>query len=133
MVVLSVGILLLAVMLSFSQDNLMFFKNNVKASQVKAALRDMKNAADLVYSQGKEAKTRVYVTIPESTNLTISTLPEGTGLIQAVVYLSGKQQYYDVYTDANLTGSLPSKAGGYCLDVTYVGSVVNITRSSGSC
>ena len=132
-VIISVAMLLLAVMLSFSHDSYGFFLNSIKVGKAKAALNDLKNAADFVFGQGKDAKTRVYVTIPDSCNLTLRTLPGGEGQMQAVVYADGKEQYFDVYTDANLTGSLPSKAGSYCMDVECTGASVSITRSGGSC
>jgi hypothetical protein len=133
MVILSVAILLLAVMLSFNEENYLSFRSNVKVSQVKAALNDLKNAADFVYSQGQGAKTRMYITIPSAANFTITTLSSGRGQIQAVVHVRGDEQYFDVYTDGNLTGSLPQDTGGYCIDVECLEGVVNISRSAGSC
>ena len=133
MVVLSIAMLILAIMLSFNEDSYWFFKDSVKVGQVKATLNNLKNSVDFVYSQGEDAKTRLYVTIPPSSNFTITTLSSGKGQIQAIVYLSGNEQYFDVYTDANLSGTLPSNAGSYCVDVEYMNGLVNITRSSGSC
>jgi hypothetical protein len=133
MVLLSVAMLVLAVILSLNEENYAFFRNNVKVSQVKSALNGLKNAVDFVYSQGTEAKTRIYVTVPSGSNFTIRTLEGGGGQIEAVVYVKGGEQPYDVYTDANLSGVLPSVSGSYCMDVEYVGPQVNITRSDGSC
>ncbi|MBD3388459.1 MAG: hypothetical protein GF416_05255 [Candidatus Altiarchaeales archaeon] len=132
-VILSVAILILAVMLSFNEENYLFFRNNMKVSKAKAALNELKNSADFVYSQGSGAKTRVYVTIPVETNITIETLSTGTGQIQAEVLVNGEREYFDVYTEANLSGSLPEKGGSYCVDIECLGEVVSITRSSGSC
>ena len=133
MVILSVAILILAVMLSFNQDSYQSFRSNLRVSKAKSTLNDLKNAADFVYSQGSGAKTRIYVTIPHASNFTITTLSTGKGQIQTVVYVKGREEYFDVYTNANLTGSLPSNAGGYCIDVESLEEVVNISRSSGSC
>jgi uncharacterized protein (UPF0333 family) len=133
MVILSVGVLILAVMLSFNEENYLSFRSNVKVSGVKAALNDLKNAADFVYSQGSGAKTRIYITIPPESNFTITTLSTGKGQIQAVVHVRGDEQYFDIYTEGNLTGSLPADAGGYCIDVECLEGAVNISRSSGSC
>ena len=108
MIILSVSILILAVMLSFNGDNYSFFQNNLKASQAKAALNDLKKAVDFVYSQGKEAKTTAYITVPPACNISVKTLPEGKGHIEAVLSVNGKNEYYDVYTDANLTGGVPA-------------------------
>jgi len=132
-VILSVAILILAVMLSLNEDNYRFFRNNVKVSTAKSTLNELKKSADFVYSQGKDAKTRVYVTLPPSTNFSINTLPTGRGVIAAAVYVDGKTEEFDVYTDANLTGSLPTTSGSYCIDVHSLGGTVNITRSDGSC
>jgi len=132
-VVISFAILILAVMLSFNEDNYLSFRSNVKVSNVKATLNDLKNAADFVYSQGSGAKTRLHATIPYETNITITTLSDGKGQIQAVIKVKGGEQYFDVYTDGNLTGSLPSKAGEYCVDVECLEGAVSITRSGGSC
>ncbi|MFH1055939.1 MAG: hypothetical protein V1744_07610 [Candidatus Altiarchaeota archaeon] len=133
MVILAMALVILALMLSFNQENYSFFKNNVQVGQVKSTLNNLKNSVDFVYSQGKDAQTRLHVTIPHSSNFTINTLSSGRGQIQAVVYVNGNEEYYDVYTDANLTGSLPSRAGSYCIDVNYTGTYVSISRSSGSC
>jgi len=133
MVILSVAMLVLAIMLSMNEDNMAFFNNNMRVGKVKAALNDLKNAVDFVYSQGRDARTRLFITIPDSANLTVSTLPDGSGHIQATVYLSGRQEYYDVYTQSGLAGVIPSKAGGYCMDVEYGDSAVTITRSNASC
>ena len=132
-VILSVAILILAVMLSMNGDNLRFFNDNVKVSKAKAVLADLKQAADFVYSQGRDARTRVHVAIPDSTNISISTMAAGGGQIQAVVMVGGRQEHFDVYTDANLTGSLPQAPGGYCMDVEYSGREVDVGRSDGSC
>jgi hypothetical protein len=132
-VILSVAILVLAVMLSMNDDNYQFFTNNVRAGKVKAALGELKNAADFVYSQGKDARTRVYITIPPAANFTAKTLPAGKGQIQAVLYVKGKEEYFDVYTDANITGSFPTASGSYCMNVEYMEAAVNISRSTGSC
>jgi hypothetical protein len=132
-VVLSVALMILAVMLSMNEDNYQFFNNNVKVSKAKGAVNDLKNAVDFVYSQGKDAKTSVYVTIPPGTNLTVDTLPAGKGQILAIVYVKGQEESFDAYTDANLTGSLPAAAGSYCIEVRYSGPEVSVSRSSGSC
>jgi hypothetical protein len=132
-VVMSVGILVLAIMLSLNEDSFQLFRGSVRVSQTKAALNDLKNAVDFVYSQGTGARTRLYVTVPPSVNVTFGTLPGGSGQIQAVVYVGGKSEYFDVYTDAAIVGSLPNAAGGYCVDVEYQGDAVNISRSGGSC
>jgi hypothetical protein len=133
MVVLSVAMLVLAVMLSFNEENYRSFRDNLRVSQAKASLNDLENAVNFVYSQGLGAKTRIYVTVPEASNFTVNTLSSGEGQIEALVYIRGKEEYFEVYTQANLTGSLPEKAGQYCIDVECLGEVVNITRSSGSC
>jgi hypothetical protein len=132
-VIMSVAILVLAIMLSMNEDNYLFFKNSVKASQAKAAVSDIKNAVDFVYSQGQDARTRLRITIPSSTNLTVATLAGGGGQIQARVWVSGKPQDFDAFTDANLSGVLPQTGGGYCVDVVYDAPAVNISRSGGSC
>lgn len=133
MVLLSVAMLVLAVILSMNEENYGFFRNSVKVSQVKSALNGLKNAVDFVYSQGKDAKTRLYVTVPSATNFTVRTLPQGGGQIEAVLYIKGSEESFDVYTDANLTGSIPATSGSYCMDVTYAQAGVTISRSDGSC
>jgi hypothetical protein len=133
MIILSVSILILAVMLSFNGDNYSFFENNLKASQAKASLNDLKRAVDFVYSQGEGARTRLLVTVPSSSNISVRTLDGGSGEIRAAVWVSGKREDFDVYTSANLTGSLPTLSGSYCMDVWYTGGLVNISRSTGSC
>ncbi|MFH0861522.1 MAG: hypothetical protein V1875_00695 [Candidatus Altiarchaeota archaeon] len=132
-VILSVAILILAVMLSMNEDNMRFFNDNIKVGKAKAALNDLKQACDFVYSQGRDARTRVYVAVPDSTNISISTMQAGGGRIQAVAMVSGKQEIFDVYTDANLTGSVPQVSGGYCVDVEYSGLGVELGRADGSC
>jgi hypothetical protein len=133
MIILSVSVLILAVMLSFNGDNYSFFENNLKASQAKASLNDLKRAADFVYSQGEGARTRLYVTVPASSNISVRTLSSGSGQIQAIVRVSGKEEDFDVFTAANLTGSIPTLSGSYCMDVLYTAGWVNISRSTGSC
>lgn len=132
-VIMSIAILGLALMLSMNEENFRFFRNNVKVSQAKVAINDLKNSVDFVYSQGRDARTRLHVTIPSSCNLSVSTLPAGGGQIEAVVYASGKEEDFQAYTDANLTGGLPQTSGGYCIDVEYAGAAVNIGRADGSC
>jgi hypothetical protein len=133
MIILSVSILILAVMLSFNGDNFSFFQNNLKVSQAKATLNDLKRATDFVYSQGEGARTRLMVTVPSTSNISMKTLDGGSGQILAVVFVNGKQEEFDVYTDANLTGGLPAVSGSYCMDVLYSLGQVNISRSTGSC
>jgi len=132
-VILSIAMLVLAVTLSMGEENYRFFTDNVKASKAKTTLNELKNAVDFVYSQGKDAKATVYVTVPPSSNFTINTLPTGKGQIQAVVYVGGKEEYFDVYTEANLTGTIPAEAGSYCMTVECSGAEVNISRSTSSC
>jgi Tfp pilus assembly protein PilE len=132
-VILSMAILILAIMLSFNENNYQSFRDNVRVSKAKATLNDLENAVDFVYSQGEGAKTRLHITLPEASNFSVATLSTGKGRIQGIVYVRGEEEYFDAYTDANLTGSLPSEAGGYCVDVEYVNAKVNITRSGGSC
>jgi hypothetical protein len=132
-VILSIAMLILAIMLSMNEDNYQFFSNQIRAGKVKAALNDLKEAVDFVYSQGMDAKATVLITVPTACNISVNTLPGGKGQIDAVFYEKGKIQYYDVYTDANITGSVPSKEGSYCMVVEYSGPEVNITRSEGSC
>ncbi len=131
--IMSVAILVLAIMLSLNENSYQTFKSNVRVGKAKAALNDIKNAVDFVYSQGTGAKTRLYVTVPEASNFTITTLPGGVGHIQCIVYVRGQEEVFDAFTDANITGSIPSTSGGYCIDVEYAEAAVSITRSSGSC
>jgi len=133
MIMLSMGILILSLIMSMNEDNHSFFRNNVRVSKAKATVNDLADAVDFVYSQGRDARTRVYVTVPAAVNITITTLSSGKGQIQALVYVNGKEEYFDAYTDANLTGSIPWKEGSYCMDVECFGELVNITRSTGSC
>ncbi len=132
-IILSLALFVLAVMLSMNQDNLRFFQTNVKAGNIKSTLNDLKNSADFVYSQGSGARSRLFLNIPAASNFTVSTVEGGKGLIRASINISGSYEVFDVYTEANLTGSLPQAAGGYCVDVVCLGEVVSITRSEGSC
>jgi hypothetical protein len=132
-ILLGLAMAVLAAMLSMNEGNYSFFKTGVKAGSIKSTLNDLKNSADFVYSQGRGARTRLYLTLPNDANFTITTLNNSRGLIQAQILNGGAREFYEVYTEANLTGSLPSAAGSYCIDVVCVGEIVNITRSNQSC
>jgi len=130
MVILGVAILVLGVMLSMNEESLQFFETSLRVSKAKASLSQLKNGADFVYSQGSGAKTRVYITIPAATNFSVRTLAAGQGEITATVYVRGKPEVFDAYTDANLSGTLPQKSGAYNIDIGYDGDDVVFSRSA---
>jgi hypothetical protein len=133
MVILGLGLMVLSAMIAMNNDTYSSFKGNFKVSKVKGSLNELKNAVDFVFSQGKDARTRVLITVPASVNITVGTVSSGRGQIAANVFVDGKQEFFDVYTEANITGAIPDKEGSYCMEVECLGEVVNITRSSGSC
>jgi hypothetical protein len=133
MVLLSVAILTLALMLSFNEDNLRFFQDNARIARARASVSDLKNAADFVYSQGQDSMKTVYVTFPAASNFSIRTLENGGGEIEARVYVRGERHDIQEYTMGNLSGLMPDKAGGYCMEVRYEGGAIVMERGEGSC
>ncbi len=132
-IVLGMALTVLVIMLTMGQEKYQNFRDEVRVSKVKATLKDISNSVDFVYEQGKGARTRIYVTFPMAAAINLTTNANGTGIIEGTVYVRGTPSSFFQFVDANLTGSLPTTSGGFCIDVECLGEFVNVTRSTGDC
>lgn len=111
---LSIAAVLLAIVAVLAGLSFLLFSDSVATSQTNDAVRSLSNAVNHVYRQGKGNAVTTKIVLPQ--NITASIVG---GLTQKEIGFTlrttfGDQNFY-VYTDANITGSLPSSAGTFVI------------------
>lgn len=132
-IILGVSMAILSFIWYLTQERYNDFQENVRVAKAENSAKRLKDAVDFVYRQGAGAKTRLYLTVPEATDVSVYTTADGTGVAEFFVHLHNNYSSVYAYSYANLTGEIPNVTGSYCIDVISLSGVVNVTRSTGSC
>jgi hypothetical protein len=124
LIILAAALVVLLVILEVSTETLSSAGSEIRHRKAQNAIDEIADAAELVYQQGVGAKTKVYVSFPNTINTvsitdqTIAITFKGTG--QDPVYRN---------VGFSLNGSIPSDEGFYWITVEAKESVVDISTS----
>ncbi len=111
LVILAIGLGILAIIISSSQQSLLSSQDTVRLAQAQDASRALAQAADEVYSEGPGSRKQVQVTIPEGVNST--TVSNRTINIRVGIQSGFTDE--NAQTRAIVVGTIPRQAGTYKL------------------
>jgi hypothetical protein len=123
-VILSLMLSIFIVIVVSNNNMLSTSTSRLNQDKANSALDDISNAANSVYQQGTGAKTRVYVSVPQSAfNSTVF-----NKTIKLQMYVKGQriQTVYRLF-DFDINGTLPNSSGSYWVDVEAYDSYVNMS------
>lgn len=122
LVIVAIGLSALLAFFALSQDKLAETRTALALAEAKETVELLAKAADTVYSEGVNSTRKVYVTIPEGTNFTRSSISGKTLLLSLRV--PGGYTDASARTEGAVFGSWPIAPGSYYLTVTsYEGAV----------
>jgi len=122
LVIVAIGLSALLAFFALSQDKLAETRTALALAEAKETVELLAKAADTVYSEGVNSTRKVYVTIPEGTNFTRSSISGKTLLLSLRV--PGGYTDVSARTEGAVFGSWPIAPGSYYLTVTsYEGTV----------
>ncbi len=124
-VVIAMLLVLLSPFWIYLYDNLNRSQDDLRIAYAKTATSRIKEAADLVYSQGSPAQATVRVYLPksiDSTNVTASTLE------MRIRVAGGTSDVVSTTRAAQLQGSFPKTEGYHSIIVRAMDGYVNITE-----
>lgn len=124
-VVIAMLLVLLSPFWIYLYDNLNRSQDDLKIAYAKTATSRIKEAADLVYSQGAPAQATIQVYLPnsiDSTNVTTNTLE------MKMRVAGGTSDVVSTTRAAQLQGSLPATEGYHSIIVKAMDGYVNITE-----
>jgi len=120
LIVLSIILLILLVIIGTSYQSSSQIGKVVANSQTKAFLDSLENSADSVYGQGVNAKTKIYIVVPDNVkNITFSSKSLIIGLQNGERI--GRNFNY------NISGSLSGNGGDY-VSIESKANYVNISK-----
>lgn len=124
-VVIAMLLVLLSPFWIYLYDNLNRSQDDLRIAYAKTATSRIKEAADLVYSQGAPAQATIQVYLPssiDSTNVTTNTLE------MKMRVAGGTSDVVSTTRAAQLQGSLPATEGYHSIIVKAMDGYVNITE-----
>ena len=95
-----------------------------RITRAKHALDELASAAELVYQEGRGAQTKVYLSLPR--NVLASSVRNQTLTINLSAMGSDRSIFRKL--DFNVSGTIPTEAGAYWLEVESFGTYVNISN-----
>ncbi|MBN2014245.1 MAG: hypothetical protein JW778_03605 [Candidatus Altiarchaeota archaeon] len=113
LVVLSTVLVVFIILLAMGQKSYISSKEAVKSIQARATLKDIVNAANLVHSQGENAKTKVYVTMPED----VQEIILSDNCVFMRFYIGDEIHEKHECSDACLVGEVPTYSGSYWINM----------------
>ncbi len=114
LVLTAIGIAVLYVVLSGSQQSIISSEASARFSQAQSSVRDLARAADEVYAEGAGAKKQVRITVPDGTN---STAVQNNAISIRVAMQTGFSDAV-AQTQETVIGAIPSIPGTYYLWVS---------------
>ncbi len=115
LVILAIGIAVLALVISSTQQNLLSSQDEVRFLQAKNSVRDLVQASNEVFSRGPGSRKQVSITIPEGTN---STSVSNRTIRIRVGIKSGLSDAIEQTDAAIVAGSIPTTAGTHLIWVS---------------
>lgn len=129
-IIVILGILLIIFLIIFvvNSDMSSLFSSRFSNDKIKMSLDDIVLSSEMVYSQGRGAKTEIFISLPS--NIYSSSIENNT-LLYKTYPLIDTESYHDIYriVDFNITGSLPSSSGNYRMQLESFGGYVNVSYS----
>lgn len=113
LVVLSTVLVVFIIIFSMGQKSYVSSKEAVKSVQARSTLKDLVNAANLVHSQGENAKTKIYVTMPED----VVEIKLSGNCVFLKLYIGSEVQEKHECSDTCLVGEVPTYSGSYWIDM----------------
>lgn len=113
LVVLAMVLTIFTILFSMGQRSYDSSQEAVKSVQARATLKEIVNAADLVHSQGENARTRVYVTMPED----VVEITFSGDCVFMKLYVGGVLQEKHECSDTCLSGEVPTYSGRYWISL----------------
>ena len=112
-VVLAMALLVFSIIFVMGQKIYYSSKEAIKSVQGRSTLKDIVNAVNLVHSHGENAKTKVYVTIPEG----VTEIKLSGNCIFMKLYTGNELQEKHECADICLVGEVPVYSGSYWIDI----------------
>lgn len=122
--IMAVLLIVLGIIVAVNLDVSSMFVSKYSRDQINLALDDISNGIDLVYFQGNNSKTTVYVTLPSG--IKNSSIENGTLLFNIHSDGNSYSQIYRIL-DYNVTGTLPFEKGSYLIAIESFGGYVNVS------
>ena len=115
-VLLAGGLIFLTSIIFINQDVVRTIELQFKQTRAQAALDDLANAAVLVYQQGADAKTRIYVNFPSGLH-NLSFLTDSQGNQQRLAFYFVTSGLVERGLDFNISGNFSIEEGSRWITV----------------
>jgi len=113
LVVLSIVLVVFIILFAMGQKSYSSSKEAIKSVQARSTLKDIVNAANLVHSQGENAKTKLYVTMPED----VVEIKLSGNCIFMKLYIGDEIQEKHECADTCFVGEVPTYSGSYWINL----------------
>ena len=126
MVIIGIALAILMTLVIFSYNWTLNSRESLAISTAENSIAKIVAAADLVYSQGYPAKTKVLVQLPYNLQQVKN---QNSSIIFVLTSAGGTT---DVFASsmAPLQGNITAQPGNYYIDVESFGDYVNVSRST---
>ena len=124
LIIIGVLMVVFLIVISINTDLSSTLTASQSHTKLRAALDDVAQEAELVYSQGQGAKSRVFISLPgniKNSSITDFQLSFNVYNSQGGVSTVARSLAF------NVTGTLPNSSGNYWVTVESLGGLVNVT------
>jgi hypothetical protein len=128
-ILLTILLVIISSIIVFRDEVLGTVANTYSAKRAQLLGEKITEAASMIYQQGEGARTVIYVTVPELTDSIVL-----SGKVMEISYnISGSSNTVFFETDFILNGTVPQRAGSYCLLLQSNRGYVKVSNYNQSC
>lgn len=121
-IILGMLLFVLGILVGVNFNLLKSHENQVRVMKAKDTIEELHKASVLVYSEGKGAKTKVFVTVPSA----VFSTSTKNQILMINLSLPGDIRSINRKTGFDIQGDIPKEQGYYWINVTSYGDYVEI-------